>query len=453
MQISLTDDFVDGLCDIQNRTFLTKDIQEIKKSITDYIGVTLAGKKELEDENRKGIMSIKNTQGVGMIGYGGKFSVKDAALFNGIHAHKIELDDGHRFGMMHPGAPIFSALFPVAEKHNVEGEDFLRGALFGYEVSIRIAMAMQPSLKLKGFHGTGIAGTIGVAVAIGIMLGYDRKTLKNAIDYAATSASGLLGVIDDQSQLKPFNIGNAALQGVLAAEMALIDLQGPEDILGGKRGILKSMCTEIKKEHLDIKIDEEWMIHSIYRKVYAACRHCHPMVEAVINLRNRDNFDIDYVQNISIKTYDLAVEGHDHVIIQGESSAKMSIPYSVAVALKYGHANREVFSGNYLYDPDIETIMKKINIQVDPMLSSWVPQRRAAKIQIMLKNGKIFNELIEYPKGEPENPLSEAELERKFMSLSIFAGLNNGKVKKIMESIKCIETNLNDVITLINQEI
>ena len=451
MKKNITEELLKGLEIFKNKPLSHRDRKELKNSILDYAGVTLAGKKELAHKNSKRIRGLSTSQGVGIIGYEGKYSTKDAALFNGIHSHKVELDDGHRFAMMHPGSVIFSALFPMAEKHSVSGENFLKGAQAGYEVGIRVAMAMQPELKLRGFHGTGVAGTIGAAAGIGVMLGYDRSQLKATLAYAATGASGLLGVIDDQSDLKPFNAGNAALQGVLAAEMGILQYEGPEDILGGKRGLLKAMTGDVESEHFYIDEKEEAMIHRCYRKAYASCRHCHPMMEAVIKLNTGNVLEINDIGEIKILTYQLAIEGHDHVDIKGESSAKMSIPYSVAVALKHGHGNRQLFQGEILMDPQVHELMAKMRIEADPILSSWVPDKRGAKVTVTLNNGEQFTELVEYPKGEPENPISSSELESKFFSLSQYSGVTEENGRELMESIYMIEDNMGKVIDAIHR--
>src|SRR5690606_28432317 len=121
-----------------------------------------------------------------------KVSPYVAALVNGMHAHVAELDDGERFGMFHPGAPILSALLSVANEKNISGTAFLRGIVIGYEAAIRVASALQPGLKDQGYHATGVCGTIGAAIGIGAALGFSKQQLKGAFSAAATSASGIL---------------------------------------------------------------------------------------------------------------------------------------------------------------------------------------------------------------------------------------------------------------------
>ena len=450
---NITDQLINDLETLYLRGLTESDVHQLKNAVIDYLGCTFAGRKENYYRIRKDIHNFMCGQGVGIIGEGYSFSTRDAALFNGINSHKLELDDGHRVAMLHIGAPIFSALFPIAEKHKVEGKDFLMGALLAYEVVIRLGMSVQPSLKMQGFHATGVLGVVGAAVGVSFMLGYDKDKLKKSISYAATSSSGILGVIDDKSEFKPFNVGNSASQGVLASEMALMDYQAPYDILGGKRGLLKIMSKEIKYEFLDIEDNVVPMIHQIYRKPYASCRHCHPMTEAGILLNQRLLLDINKVKKIYIETYKLAIEGHDHKIILGENSAKMSIPYSVAIALKYGSGQREYYKDVYINNPEIREIMNKIEIVENFNLSNKFPQSRSAIVSLFYENGEVSSEFIEHPKGEPENPLSDSELISKFNSLCDWAGIEKSKIEKIISCVNNIETDLTQLINIINERL
>ena len=70
-------------------------------------------------------------------------------------------------------------------------------------------------------------------------------------------------------------------------------------------------------------------IKRIYMKPYAACRHSHPSIEAVVDTLKENKINYGEVKTIQIRTYKAAIEGHDHKDIQGSNSAKMSIPYSV----------------------------------------------------------------------------------------------------------------------------
>ena len=408
-----------------------------KSALIDYLGVRLAGVRQASGQCNALIDEFGNT-------------IQTRALVGGIYAHEIELDDGHRIGMVHAGAPVLSALLAVAEKYPVSAEDLLRGIVVGYEVAIRLACAIQPGHKLKGYHATGTCGTVGAAMGVATMLGFDFEQAKSAFSAATTSAAGILEMIDGDTQLKPYNAGRAAMDGVTAAFIGKARFKCPEDALGGKRGFLKVMIDEPKLQYITDFTNDKYMIESIYRKPYAACRHCHPSIEAALTLRDRKAFSLDEVNHIDVITYKLAVEGHNHTQIQGSNSAKMSIPYSLAVALCTGKAGMDEFSDERVKDTLVLSMAEKVSVTADDELSILCPQKRVAIVSVKTDKGE-FVERVDYPKGEPENPLSKGELENKFRSLALYGGLTSEECDAVIDEIWKEDFSLEKIMNLINK--
>ena len=374
--------------------------------------------------------------------------MQTAALLNGMNAHVIELDDGHRQGAVHVGATIFSALLPVAEKEHLSANDFLFGAIIGYEVTIRLACAIQPGNKLRGYHATGTCGTIGATMAIAAALHFDFDQMKSAFSAAVTSAAGVLEMQEDNADLKPLNVGRAAMDAVAAAYLGKARFKAPNDALGGKRGFLKVMTDEAKISFLKDFENDSFSIMSIYNKPYASCRHTHPAIEAALIIRKQHSFLLNELESVCVHTYKLAVAGHDHKQVDGVSSAKMSMPYSVAVALFTGNAGLDEFSEGNVANKQILDIAKKIDIIADDEFTALCPQRRAALVEAKTKTG-LFSARIDYPKGEPENPLTPEEFNQKFEGLMTFAGYDKKVCKALMEKVNCSDFHINEVTDLL----
>ncbi len=440
MEINLTEQFTDGLYKLSQQKFSTEVINEAKKCLLDYLGVTLAGAGILKTKSSNAINMMGDTGDVSVIGLEIKSTLQNAILFNGIHSHVIELDDGHRVAMMHPGAPVISALLPLIQRKNISGDDFLRAIILGYEASIRLASALQPTLKEKGFHGTGVAGTVGAAVAVATALKFTKQQMKDAVAAASTSASGILKVIKDISELKPYNVGNAAQSGYVAAMLAFSGFKGPYDTFGGKLGFLSMMSENVKEKFLEFKESDILSILKIYRKPYAACRHCHSPIEAALILKENHNIDIRNIKSVNVKTYYLGVAGHEHTEIVGVNSAKMSTPYSIAVSLAKAKAGLSEFTEEIINNKDILSLTQKVNVVSDDELTALVPEKRAAIVSIETNEGFVFTQRVDYPKGEPENPVSEEELEDKFISLAQYAGKSDEESQAIIQIIYNLET-------------
>lgn len=429
--INVSNEFVEilyslGQCDIPEKT-----INQARKCFLDYIGVTVAGAFVTKDKLYDYI--IENQGQYQLIGLKEKVDINTSALVNSYNSHVLELDDGHRVGMMHLAAPIFSGLLPVAEKTNATIRKFLTAAVVGYEASVRVASSIQPSHKKKGFHATGTCGTIGVAMAIATLLDYSKEEMNNVLSAASTSGAGLLEVITGKSEQKPYNISNATISGINAAKFGK-NFSGPKDVLCGDRGFVKNLCDEWNIDKLLTPIMDVYEIERIYMKPYAACRHCHAPIEAAIKVANLHSVDINEIEKIIVETYGLAVFGHDHKEIEGVNSAKMSIPYSVAVAMLYKQAGLDMFTEQKIGEKNIQCLANKVDVVENEELSKLVPDKRAAIIRVYLKNKDVKQLRVDYPKGEPENPIEDSELNIKVESLIKSANKNN--INEIINFIK-----------------
>ncbi len=445
---NFTNIFISGIFQMSDIVFPKHILDKAKACLLDYIGVTLSGSALLKDKEQNLLNFCGSRKGCHVIGTSLMAPDTIAALINGINSHYIELDDGHRIGMLHLGAPIISALLPVAEKEGIPTKDFLYGIIIGYEVAIRLACCVQPECKLKGFHATGTCGTIGAAMGIAAALHYDLDQMKSTFSTSITSAAGLLEMIEGDTELKPYNAGRAAMDGVTAAYIGRVRFKYPEDALGGKRGFLKVMTSNPKYDYITNFDSIKLIIESIYMKPYAACRHCHPSIEAALQIRQQTGFRIDEVESIDVQTYKLAVDGHNHAEIKGSNSAKMSIPYSLAVALCKGKAGLKEYTEDCITNKEILSIASKVTITDNEELSALCPQKRVAMVTVKTKN-KSFSSRIEYPKGEPENPLTREELVEKFRGLAMYGGLTSMECDEVIQEVWKPNINLTRIIEIV----
>ena len=231
-KMNMTDAFLGSLPDFKN-LILTKVLtHQAKRCLMDYFGVALAGSKMLSD--KPGVIRdfLGDPSGVSnIIGMNQKSDMTTAAFLNGLASHVAELDDGVNTGIVHPGAPVISALLAVAQKEKVSADAFIRGIIAGYEASVRMADSIQPAHKKEGYHATGTCGSVGVAIGISTMLGFTREQTKRAFSAVAISAGGTLKALEDASQLKPYNVARAAVAGIQASSMAKAGFLVPEDVL------------------------------------------------------------------------------------------------------------------------------------------------------------------------------------------------------------------------------
>lgn len=397
-------------------------IARAKQSLLDYLAVTAAGaefqKNKLEKYKEFAQPEAGEFTTIGV----GKFALKEAVFLNGLNGHALDFDDGTNSGIIHLGSPIFSLLLPLAERYDKTVEEVLRAAVIGYETSYTMAVSIQPGHKAMGYHATGTCGVLGAAIAASYMLEFSEEERFQAFAAACVSASGMLKVLDDESELKPYNVAKTALLALTSIQLAKSGFRGHHDPLGG-RGFFKMMTGNENVELKPLLLNGTYAIQKSYTKPYASCRYTHPSVEAAIHLRK--NVKPEDVDEINIRTYSLAVVGHDHTEIHGSYSAKMSIPYATAVGLIYGRAGLQEFTEETVASHEIKSLIRKIKVESDEVLSDAFPSIQAAIVSIKKNDGTVLSDRVDFPKGEPENPLSEEEFRDRYNNLMAFGNQKN----------------------------
>lgn len=403
-------------------------LNRAKKSLLDYLAVTCAGAHFQTDKLEKYFDFAKPEKGsIRVIGTGQDVALKEAVFLNGLNSHALDFDDGTNSGIIHLGAPIFSLLIPLAQRNKIATEKMLKAAIAGYEVSYTMAVSIQPGHKAMGYHATGTCGTLGAALAASYMLDFTEEERFQAFACASVAASGMLKVLDDGSELKPYNVAKTSLLALTAIQMAKSGFKGHEDPLGG-RGFLKMMTGKTDVELKPVRLNGTYAIMKSYTKPYASCRYTHPAVEAAIDLRDR--VSVEEIEEIEIRTYDLAVAGHDHTEIPGSYSAKMSIPYAAAAGLLFGKAGLQEFTDGMTKQPEVSNLTKKVKVYADDDLSAVFPDMQSAIVIIKTSNN-VVSKRVDFPKGEPENPMTDEEFKSRYDDLMAYAGINPGVSEEI----------------------
>ena len=395
-----------------------------RRSLLDYLAVTCAG-ASFQKEKIEGFYSFAEPEeGIfKAIGTGRNIVLKEAVFLNGLNGHALDFDDGTNSGIIHLGSPIFSLLLPLSQRYGTTVDQLLRAAIIGYEASYTMAVSIQPRHKSLGFHATGTCGMLGATLAAAYMLGFTDDERYQAFAAACVAASGMLKVLDDGSELKPYNVAKTALLSLTSLQLAKAGFKGHEDPLGGYRGFLKMMTGDENTPIKSTLLYGTYAIMKSYTKPYASCRYTHPPVEAAIHLRHQYGITPEDVRQIKVETYDLAVKGHDHTDIMGAYSAKMSTPYSTAVALIYGKAGLQEFRKENLENKNVQALTKKVQVIADDALSSIFPDKQSAVVTITTKKG-VYSERVDFPKGEPENPLAEDEFRERYEALMSYGGIS-----------------------------
>jgi 2-methylcitrate dehydratase PrpD len=419
-----------------------KVIEQSKLCFIDFLGVTLRGSETKSGKIAKTVVSESNQSTV--IGHG-KASALEASLTNGIFAHALDLDDGHRYAQVHPGACVIPAALSLSEFRNVSGKEFISSIIVGYQAAISLGMIVNPEHRNRGFHSTGTCGTIGAAAAASKVFDLNEDQIINALGLAGTQAAGLLESDHSGSMGKHLHAGKAAQSGVLSALLAEKGFTGAETILGGDEGFFKAMAN-INCKKIKINMDV-FRILEIYFKIYPVCRHLHSSIDAILHIinENNKNLEIEEIQQITVNTYKIAAE-HDNYHLSSIEALKQSLPGSLAIAV----LNNELRLDNLNLNQDkkeIEEISKKIFIEYSEDFDALYPDKRPASVTINTKS-RLYEKSVDLAYGEPENPLNKTDIIKKFHNL------NPNVEIEVLDMIDDLESyNMNDFMMKFNNDI
>ena len=392
--------------------------EKIKLYFLDWLGSAYGGKNERPVKIvLELIRSLGGKPESTILADGSKTMCLLAAFANGASSHVLEMDDLHRESVLHPACAIIPAVLAAAEREKVSGKDLLVGIAVGFEIGIRVAMGVGQD-HYHFWHTTATCGTFGAAAGAAKILRLDEDQFVWAMGSAGTQASGLWEFLTDSAMSKQLHAGKASLNGMLAALLAGGGFTGAEKILEGERGFFRATSTDFNEEKCLNGLGDEFYFGNNSLKYYASCGHTHAAIDAALKARGKEPLSPATVTKVDVAIYQEALSLLENIEPKTPYLAKFNLPFCIATALKYGHVNLDDFTEERLSDPELQQLMTRITIRSDPELTRSYPAKWPAKVEVHLKDGRILNASTDYPKGDPQNPLTPDEVIAKFRGLT-----------------------------------
>lgn len=367
-----------------------------------------------------------------------------AAWINGSASHAPEFDDIFRDGAYHPGCPVIAAALAMAEHQRASGRELLNAVVVGYEISTRIAAAMQPS-HYRYFHTTGTVGSLGAAAAAAALAAPGKSAVMgHAIATSATMAAALQQAFRSDAMSKALHAGHAAEVGVRAGQGAAHGVTGVADILEGEVGFGAALATDVRWDSVLDGLGERYNITRMTQKNHGCCGHTFAAIDAALALREK-GVRPERVQAIEVRTYRAALDVAGYPDPSSAFEARFSLAYVLAHAMRQGSVRLAAFEPHALADADTRALMRKVTIIEDPQLTAGFPSMRAARVAIVTDDGARHEHFAPYRKGDPEEPLSDADLNDKFDEL---AGpvLGASRARELREAVWRLDTrNVSDL--------
>ncbi len=369
-----------------------------------------------------------------------KYPAINAALANGTMAHGVDADDsGARPSWAHPGSCINPAAFAVAEAVGASGKQLIEGLVAGYEVSCRVDSSGYPGFRNRGFHATGIAGTIGAVAAAGKILGLNEDQMANAFGIAGTQAAGLEEWLTTGDMTKRLHAGKAAMNGLLAAYLAKEGYTGPVTVFEGKYGLLNSHTDNYDKDRLTEDLGSGYKLLACKFKPYACCHELCPPIRMVLELQEEHGIEPKDVEKIRI--------GLNHITAENQlkvAETPLHAQNHPAVAVAIALVEKKMFLREFFEcydDPMVVELGKKVEVYTDPVIDEVFPTKIGTRVEITTKEGTYEK----YEEDKPPIPLNF--IKEKFTVLAKYL-LPEEKVIKIAEMVELLD-DLEDLTRLV----
>jgi len=415
--VHVVERFAEFALDFRARPTPADALHHAKRAVIDWYAALLPGAVVAPAILLEEALCGDLDRGAATLALGRKATARTAALINATAAHTVEVDDIYRDAIYHPGAPTIAAALAVAQETGASGEEFLRGVIVGYEISTRIGAAMGRA-HYRFWHNTGTIGGFGAAAAAAAIYRLDAIRFAHALATVATFAAGLQQAFRMDSMSKPLHAGHAAEAGLLAALAAREGVTGSLDVLEGEAGLGRAMSDGPDWDKATATLGKDFHVTRMTFKNHACCGHAFAAIDGALALQRTLGVAAADIERVSVGTYGPALEvaGYEHPATPAE--ARFSLKYVVATALTHGSVRLAAFTPARMADPATLALMRNIDLSVDAALDSSFPGQRAARIAIQTRDGRRGEHLQPTRKGDPELPLSDRELEDKFLELA-----------------------------------
>ena len=385
------------------------------RHLLDGLGCALAAARTGAAEHAVTVATEFASGGAHIIGTRSQAPAPAAALANGALVHALDYDDTHAGALVHATAAVLPTAFVIGEVWNSSGADVLAAAIAGYEVVTRLGAAVPHGFHQNGFHATSVCGVFASALIASKLMDLTRDQTVNALGIAGSTAGGLLEFLHTGSSTKQLHPGMAAMNGIIAARLAVTGADGPSSVFEGELGLFRSFTgKQVDAATLTDGLGRRWETTRMTIKPYPVCQLSHASLDALRTLLPVDPVTVEAI------AFGLMPEIQKIVCEPADAKrrprtpyeGKFSLPYCAATLLLDGDVTIDSFAPENLTRPDALDLASRITWV--PVASQTAPADAPGDVMLHLKDGTSRHARVERSRGGPETPLSDDELVAKF---------------------------------------
>ena len=403
-------------------------IHEVKRAMLDTLGCAVgAYPSEPSRIIQSLIQELDGPEESTVIGSGLKTSCLNAILANGVMVRYLDFNDtyllvaGHDVSGGHPSEIIPTAL-ALGERENCPGRDVITAIVLGYEFSARFfdcsinPAAQEPTMEAKGWNAD-TRGIFVMPMVAGKLLGLSEEQLEHAIGISGCH-NMILGILDaageEYNMTKNLRFPRTAHGGVMAALMAQKGFTGPTRVIEGNKGFVHTVLRgDFDAEKLTEGGERFKILDTIYKSA-AGDATTQGHLTATLQLVREHDIKPEDVAAVKIIAGSRCTEHTGDPVKRfpkNKETADHSSYYLTAVAITDREVGPDQYTPEKLGDPKVHELIEKVRMEADPSLDRF---GRAGITEIRTKQGATYRQRVEYPKGDPRNPMTDQELEDKF---------------------------------------
>ncbi len=421
-------------------------VHEACRYLLDSLGCAFGGYRQ--EDTRHALEVLDEIGGTGpgtVLGSGKKLDVVSASLANALMVRVMDYND--IYWQQDPSHPsdIIPAAIACAERKGSGGKELIVGIVLGHEFEMRLCEAAFPGIRERGWHHATLTAFASPIVA-GRMLRLPWEQIQHAIGISASHHATLGAVTAGQLTMMKNTVDPMATQaGVMAALLAEKGYTGPEHVIDGKEGLAHCLGPEWKLEVLTEGLGESWRIERCGMKAFPTEALTHAPISAVLKIVRENDLQPEQVEKVHIRSLARAADilaDPSKYDPRSKETADHSLPYVIAAALVDRQVTPAQFEIEKIMDPRVREQLDKVEVVADPEIEAAFPQLQRVIVTIHTRDGAQLKEQLDFPKGDPRNPLTDAEIEEKFDALAapLLSRDARARLKKAVWNLEELDT-------------
>lgn len=444
MQKSISRQIAEYAVNLKYKDLPENVVHEVKRYLYDSIGCAY-GAYHTKDVSiiRNIYKKMKGAKESTVIGFGDKLPAVNTTLINSLMIRALDFNDIYwKEDPSHP-SDIIPAALSVGELVGASMKDVITAIVLAYEFEQRLCEFAVPGIRERRWHHATLTQFVSPIVA-GYLLGLSVDQMVNAIGISGSHNHTIGCPTAGKLTMMKNTVDPMAVQaGVFAALMAKEGYSGTEAVFEGKEGFMDCFLgwnvKDQKVEPVQMKgreglgewkwdldklvgnLGQSYKILECSMKAFPTEALTHTHISATLKVVTGNNISYDQIESVTVTTIaracDILFDPHKYRP-ESRETADHSLPYCIAAALVDHKITTTSFSEEKLKDPRIWEVIDKIKGEASEEFEKMFPAKQPSKVVICTKDGRVFSEYLEYPKGDPREPMTIEDLENKFNALS-----------------------------------